>query len=423
MPANYGEGRDLLSSNSDNKPQTKSQQNLFRRMWTFTLSKVYWGFFFGPWTWMFTILSWVIPKKSKLYIFGSNEGKYFSDNSRALFEFIKKNEESIQAIWFTQSHEVFNEIEERFPGSAVISPSLKASLIYLRADQAIISYGFQDLCRMPWIPSIKINQLWHGVPLKKIGLLKSEQRTFDDYGPTWRIFMRWIDKVDRFFVASNYEMEAHEKAFKIPKNRFIISGNPRNDKLYSFEESNKAVNKKRTIIYVPTFRNRKEDDHDQESILMHPEITEKGMHEFLLRNDAELIVRPHWVSSDSDFTSDRIRSITHDEEPDLNELMIKSDVLVTDYSSAFIDWLILDRPVIFTPYDLEAYTDNFGLLDDYEKLVPSPICIEPQLIFEELDNALQNPQLYEAERNNARLRYLGDINGNICARIVMEMKR
>ena len=45
--------------------------------------------------------------------------------------------------------------------------------------------------------------------------------------------MRWIDKVDRFFVASNYEMEAHEKAFKIFKNRFIISGNPRNDKLRS----------------------------------------------------------------------------------------------------------------------------------------------------------------------------------------------
>ena len=110
---------------------------------------------------------------------------------------------------------------------------------------------------------------------------------------------------------------------------------------------------------------------------MHPEITEKGMHEFLLRNDAELIVRPHWVSSDSDFTSDRIRSITHDEEPDLNELMIKSDVLVTDYSSAFIDWLILDRPVIFTPYDLEAYTDNFGLLDDYEKLVPSQFALSP----------------------------------------------
>ena len=93
------------------------------------------------------------------------------------------------------------------------------------------------------------------------------------------------------------------------------------------------------------------------------------MHEFLLRNDAKLIVRPHWVSSNSDFTSDRI-SITHDEEPDLNELMIKSDVLVTDYSSAFIDWLILIGQ-LFSPYDLEAYTDNFGLLDDYEKLVLS----------------------------------------------------
>ena len=71
---------------------------------------------------------------------------------------------------------------------------------------------------------------------------------------------------------------------------------------------------------------------------MHPEIDEKRMHEFLVENDAKLIIRPHWVSTTSEPTSDRIVRITHDDEPDLNELMIKSDVLVTDYSSAYIDY-------------------------------------------------------------------------------------
>ena len=87
------------------------------------------------------------------------------------------------------------------------------------------------------------------------------------------------------------------------------------------------------------------------------------------------------MSTTSEPTSDRIVRITHDDEPDLNELMIKSDVLVTDYSSAYIDWLILNRPVIFSPYDLMAYTKDYGLLDDYEELVPPQYAIPPVIYF------------------------------------------
>ena len=201
---------------------------------------------------------------------------------------------------------MYKEIEDKFPGKVVMSPSLRASLIYFRAEQAIISYGYQDLCRMPWIPSIKINQLWHGVPLKKIGLLRASSKTSDDYGESSRLFMRWCGKVDRFFVASDYEMEVHEKAFKIPKNRFIISGNPRNDRLFVRRMLKRLI--KKGPIYP--FRNRKEDDHDQESILMHPD-NRKGVMD-LLRNDAELT--PGSLISHPE--------ITHDEEPE-NELMIE----------------------------------------------------------------------------------------------------
>ena len=196
------------------------------------LSKIYWWLFFGPWTWLFWILSKVIPKENNLYIFGSNEGRYFSDNSRALFEHIKNNEPSIKAIWFTNNSNVFDEIESKFPGSVVKSPSIRASFLYLKAQQAIISFGFQDLCKMPWIPSIGVNQLWHGIPIKKIGLLRDSTKTKSDYGPTWPIFTKWMKNVDRFFVASEYEKRAHIQAFGIQKDRLILSGNPRNDRLY-----------------------------------------------------------------------------------------------------------------------------------------------------------------------------------------------
>ena len=153
--------------------------------------KIYWILYFGPWTWLFRALSWLVPKQDNLFIFGSNEGKHYSDNSRSLFEYIQANDNSIRAVWFTNSKDVYKEVEKKHPGKVVMSPSLRASFLYLRAGQAIISFGYQDLCKMPWIPSIKINQLWHGVPLKKIGLLRAKNKTDEDYGESSRLFLQW----------------------------------------------------------------------------------------------------------------------------------------------------------------------------------------------------------------------------------------
>ncbi len=396
----------------------------FMRIYTFLRRKllpyrpwsVYWTLFFGPWTWLFRALSWIIPKQPNLYIFGSNEGLYFSDNSRAMFEYIQANDKSINAIWFTKNKRVYSEIERKYPGSVVISPSLRAAFIYLRAEQAVISFGFQDLCKMPWIPSIKINQLWHGIPIKKIGLLRDSEKTMTDYGPTWPIFVKWMNKVNRFFVASEYEKKAHSLALGVPENRFIVTGNPRNDDLYKFTK--KSPKKPRLILYTPTFRNRENHSH---RVLMHPEIDEIMMHDFLIENDAKLVFRPHWIEKTSGFSHDNIQCISHEQEPDLYQLFKQADILITDYSSAFIDWLILDKPVIFAPYDLDEYTENNGFLDLYQNLVPSPICTEADQIFEEIKRAIHEPDFYHKERRKFRRKYLGDQEGNIRSRVWKSM--
>ena len=377
---------------------------------------VFWKLYFGPWTWLFRILSWIIPKQPNLYIFGSNEGLYFSDNSRAMFEYIQANDKSVRVIWFTKSRKVYSEIEQKYPGSAVISPSLRAAFIYLRAEQAVISYGFQDLCKMPWIPSIRINQLWHGIPIKKIGLLRDSQKTVTDYGPTWPIFMKWMNKVNRFFVASEYEKKALSVALGVPENRFILSGNPRNDDLYDFKKQQHETSK--LILYTPTFRVR---GNYENRVLMHPKIDEVTLNDFLQKNDAKLIFRPHWIEKSSSFSQDNIQCIPHEQEPDLYQLFKQADILVTDYSSAFIDWLILDKPVIFASYDLDEYTENNGFLDLYQNLVPSPVCTEADQVFEEIRRAIHEPDFYQEDRKKFRRKYLGDAAGNICDRVWKSM--
>lgn len=406
--------------NLEHKETSKSKDTFLKRP---ILTKIYWWLFFGPWTWLFRVLSWVIPKENNLYIFGSNEGKYFSDNSRALFEHMKNNEPAIKAIWFTNSNNVFDEIEGMFPGSVVRSPSIRASLIYLKAEQAIISFGFQDLCKMPWIPSIEINQLWHGIPIKKIGSLRKSTKTESDYGPTWPIFTRWMDNVDRFFVASEYEKRAHIRAFGIPEDRFILSGNPRNDRLYRIRHEQEVNKQENVILYAPTFRSRHQSGQDRKYVLIHPDLDEKIMHDFLVQNNARLIVRPHWIEGERSFNSDRIDCLTHEDEPDLHQIFTKSDILITDYSSAFIDWLILDRPVIFAPYDLLTYQSENGFLEDYRNLVPQPICMEADEILVEIERNILDKDRHQDNRRRAADRYLGNGSLGICERITDIIKK
>ena len=95
------------------------------------------------------------------------------------------------------------------------------------------------MCKMPWLPSKCVNQLWHGIPLKKLGLLKTQIEIKKDYGKTADLFIRSSKNVNRFFVASEYEKKMHSAAFGISGDKFRITGNPRNDYLYKISQKEK----------------------------------------------------------------------------------------------------------------------------------------------------------------------------------------
>ena len=77
-------------------------------------------------------MSFFIPKKKGMILFGSNEGQLYSDNSRALFEFIQERDTDIQPIWITNNSDVFRQVDSKYPGSVVEAPSIKSVFYYLR---------------------------------------------------------------------------------------------------------------------------------------------------------------------------------------------------------------------------------------------------------------------------------------------------
>ena len=103
---------------------------------------------------------------------------------------------------------------------------------------------------------------------------------------------------------------------------------------------------------------------------------------FLKENNCNLIIRPHPLLSDVRIDSERIECISVDDEPDLSKIFDNADLLVTDYSSAYFDWLILDRPVIFSVFDLPEYSGKVGFIQDLEKIAAGEIVDTKDSVFE-----------------------------------------
>ena len=140
------------------------------------------------------------------------------------------------------------------------------------------------------------------------------------------------------------------------------------------------------------------------------------MDDFLRRRDARLIVRPHPSMGELYFSSDRIECLTVDKEPDLSSLFLISDILITDYSSAYFDWLILDRPVIFSVFDWEEYRNEMGFIQELEVISAGRISTSKEELFEHLEIYLENPD-EDSERREEIRKLFGIVENYSCKKI------
>jgi len=107
-----------------------------------------------------------------------------------------------------------------------------------------------------------------------------------------------------------------------------------------------------------------------------------------------------------------------EEKIDLYEVINAADLLITDYSSVYFDYLLLDRPIIFTPLDLEQYKKNRGFLaEPYDFWAPGPKCINYNELKNEISKCFRNKKYYEKERKTIKKIVHHYTDGNSTQRI------
>ena len=161
---------------------------------------------------------------------------------------------------------------------------------------------------------------------------------------------------DLCIAASDYGESVYRDAFKY-KGKILKIGMPRNDKLVKkspdeYEKIKKNINipkDVKVLLFAPTYRDR---CNTNQKIL----VDLKRVLEVLERNGEKWIclIRAHSASSGLEFNeSDKVKDVT--DYPDIADLLLIADMLITDYSSCSGDFILMDKPVILTLFDKNEY--------------------------------------------------------------------
>ena len=257
-------------------------------------------------------------------------------------------------------------------------------------------------------------ELWHGFPLK--GMIKMHKDLPVDkknkYAGEW-------NNVDYVVSYSQLYSTAMNSCINSFSNKYVITGAPRNDYLFSSfgrnllsNITNVNIKDKMVMFYFPTFRQGFSDLIDGElniyNIFGFSNFDNARLDEFLDQNNICLFIKLHpneknRIESMRNLISERLilfeDSSLEERETDLYEVLNGIDILLTDYSSIYFDYLLLDRPIIFLPHDLEYYRETRGfLLEPYDFWTPGPKVFSQDVLEAEILNFINNKDYYSSER-------------------------
>lgn len=353
-----------------------------------------------------------IPTNKKTVLFIAFHGRGYTDNPRSLYEYMIKQDrfKDYHFIWAIKNHK---QKKIDIAGAKVIEYFSIPYFYYLaRSHYWVVN------CKLPMYVLKKKNQVylqtWHGTPLKKLAydIEVPEGTTFYRSGMTedmmHETYRQDVEKYNYMISPSAFTTEVFQSAFRINKERLIETGYPRNDLLsnYSLEDVLQIKKQlgipldKKVLLYAPTWRDNSYVTKGYTFKLeVHFDKWQKA-----LQDDYVVIFKPHYLIV-NDFDIDQFKGFVYfvPPEEDIRNLYIISDALITDYSSVFFDYAILNRPIYFYMYDLASYRDELRgfYLDIYQDL-PGKIIEDENLLLEEMKKPFdyQKMSLFNQKFNN-----------------------
>lgn len=266
-------------------------------------------------------------------------------NIKILYDYFTQYYPEYDSIYFTRSQYVGN---------------LKKYITLVSSARVIVtSHGCSNLKK-----SQTYFELWHGVPLKKMGYLINEGK------------IAFADK----FISSSETYSTLLNACIGTRSEYLLTGFPRNDYFSKERALSKVIldefgfGNGKNIIFMPTYRKglgKVQSDLDRSVNPFGFEGLSVGeINQFLAEKNINIIMKLHpaeealYLDVISGLSNIKIVSQKKlmENNLDIYQLLAHSDALITDYSSVYFDYLITNKPIIFLFNDIEQYEKNRGFL-------------------------------------------------------------
>lgn len=355
-------------------------------------------------------ISYLVPKSKNLFVFiPSHNPKVFSGNIKALIRYIEKNNIDINYRLLAYRPQLQKEAKEF--NAKMIQSSIKGLWYTLRANHIVLDATTPDLKG-----NFSFIQLWHGTGFKNIGLLNEllSPKACENIKKQY---------LNCSMVISSAEIDVEKQNTSFDTDTTLITGLPRNDVFFN-ENRKDAIREKHDLSnfdyiysYIPTFR-------DFNTIQAFSDEFWEQLNTVLIEKNALFLVKKHpWeklLKIPTNYSN--IKDVT-DSFSDVQELLVVTDLLISDYSSILTDFSITKRPIIVYSYDFDIYIKTCrSIYYDLEETLPKPfIKTEQELLQKIKDDAWQQNKTYIESYEKFSKTFNFYYDGESSKRVINEM--
>lgn len=325
-------------------------------------------------------MNFFITMDDKMVLYLSFDGRSYSDNPKAIYETMLTDAkfDKYQLVWALKEPVIIS-------GCKVIKKQSIAYFYYLsKAKYWVFNNKMPDYY-IKRADQVYL-QTWHGTPLKRLA------HDMPDLGITYyrskQTYQEMVSAYDKDSQLWDYLISPNQfstavfcSAFKVNREKIIETGYPRNDilttvsaeKIQDIKEKLHIPSNKQVILYAPTWR---DNAFNLQGYTFELNLDFTKWYK-ILGDDYVIIFKPHYLIAQHFVVPNDLTEfvLTIPATADINELYIISDQLITDYSSVFFDYAILNRPIYFYMFDFETYRDDLrGFYLQVPKALPNDIC-------------------------------------------------
>lgn len=364
------------------------------------------------------LLRVLLPIDPELIVFESGIGKQFADSPRYIYEELNKSKNHYKIVWIYNGNLGLSRNNTKKVKR--LSP---AYYYYLaRAGYWINNQNFPTYIKKS--RKTTYIQTWHGTPLKKMLFdIDNIQGRDESYlARVHKATKNW----DYLLSPSRYATEAFRSAFKY-NNEVLELGYPRNDIFYRKDSDEMKRNiktrlglpdDKKVILYAPTFRDNK--NKGKNKFIFDAPFDYEKIHQNL-SEEYIVLMRMHVVISNKLNIPEEFKDVFYDvsKYPEIQELALIADLLVTDYSSIMFDFANTGKPILFYAYDLDEYRDDIrGFYMDFINEAPGPIVKTTDELIAGIQNTQDIQEQYNVKYQNFKGKYCYLDDGNASKRVV-----